>query len=62
MTPEPDPTTAARGDHAPAMATPSATATSRHQEIWLYRNAILHTGARLHLSEAWRGEQVPQQP
>jgi ABC-2 type transport system permease protein len=28
----------------------------------LYRNAILHTGARLHLREAWRGEQVPQQP
>jgi hypothetical protein len=25
----------------------------------LYRNAILHTGARLHLGEAWRGEQVP---
>jgi ABC-2 type transport system permease protein len=28
----------------------------------LYRNAILHSGARLHLREAWRGEQVPQQP
>ena len=26
----------------------------------LYRNAILHTGARLHLREAWRGEQVGQ--
>ena len=26
----------------------------------LYRNAILHTGARLHLGEAWRGEQVRQ--
>jgi ABC-2 type transport system permease protein len=24
--------------------------------------AILHTGARLHLREAWRGEQVQQQP
>ena len=28
----------------------------------LYRNAILHTGVRLHLGEAWRGEQVRQHP
>ena len=28
----------------------------------LYRNAILHTGARLRLGEAWRGERVSHQP
>ncbi len=28
----------------------------------LYRNAILHTGARLHLREAWHGEPAPTQP
>ena len=28
----------------------------------LYRNAILHTGARQRLGEAWRGEHVRQQP
>jgi len=28
----------------------------------LYRNAVLHTGARLHLREAWRGESALPQP
>ena len=28
----------------------------------LYRNAVLHTGARLHLREAWRGESTRPQP
>ena len=28
----------------------------------LYRNAILHTGARLHLREAWRGQPGRPQP
>ena len=28
----------------------------------LYRNAVLHTGARLHLREAWRGESARPQP
>ena len=28
----------------------------------LYRNAILHTGARLHLGEAWRGQPGRPQP
>jgi ABC-2 type transport system permease protein len=27
----------------------------------LYRNAVLRTGARLHVTEAWRGEPAPQQ-
>ena len=28
----------------------------------LYRNAILHTGARLHLREAWRGQSARRRP
>jgi len=28
----------------------------------LYRNAVLHTGARLHISEAWHGEPARPQP
>jgi ABC-2 type transport system permease protein len=28
----------------------------------LYQNAVLHTGARLHLREAWRGESAQPQP
>ena len=28
----------------------------------LYRNAVLHTGARLRLREAWHGESAPPQP
>ena len=28
----------------------------------LYRNAVLHTGARLHLREAWRGESTRPRP
>ena len=28
----------------------------------LYRNAILHTGARLHLREAWRGQPARRRP
>ena len=28
----------------------------------LYRNAILHTGARLRISEAWHGEPARPQP
>ncbi len=28
----------------------------------LYRNAVLHTGARLHISEAWHGKPAPPQP
>ena len=28
----------------------------------LYRNAVLHTGARLRISEAWRGEPARPQP
>ena len=30
--------------------------------VRLYRNAVLHTGARLHLREAWRGESTRPQP
>jgi len=28
----------------------------------LYRNAVLHTGARLRISEAWHGEPARPQP
>jgi ABC-2 type transport system permease protein len=28
----------------------------------LYQNAVLHTGARLHLREAWHGEPARPQP
>ncbi len=28
----------------------------------LYQNAVLHTGARLHLREAWHGEPTQPQP
>jgi ABC-2 type transport system permease protein len=30
--------------------------------VRLYRNAVLHTGARLHIGEAWRGEPTRPQP